>query len=687
MSLILERNETGRNVVQTGCREGLERLRVGDAVVVLTRDDEHRGVPLVDELVGRVGIRALCRSVVFLPISATVVVVYEPQLLGVAIHRLEVEDAAVGNKGLETLLVATGQEIDRITTIRSTHTAHALLIGPRLFGYIVDGREVVADVLTRVIARDLIEPLLTKRGQTAAVGGYDYITLGGHELEIPAIAPRLRYDALRTTLAVEQRRVLLRRVKVGRQDHPYEHLLAIGRLNPAFLYLTHRDLVVDRLVDGRDMLHSTRCRVDSEELGRHRDAGHLGGNLLTGHREGVDVVITLREDLYLAIVPCYAADLVRSLDRGDEVELLVTVPHHVRGVVVEIGRQVAHLLRVQLIDKQTLLVRLVAGTTHRTEGNRAVIGRPYGIFVIAGHHIACLLRGFADVFGLLRGYVVEVDVRIGRDGIGGAGERLTRVGQYRAGVVPADLGHIEVGGQRSIPRCLCTDDVAPFGQLAIRQVGYEDVAMVALLPIVPVAYHQVIVDAGLRFVHVFVHVGRTAIGYVYRAYVPSTLTRGGDAEALDVEIEVGELPHVAAIGRHLPQLHLARTVGEEVDRGSIGTPLRSGVLRRAIGQGLHLACRQILDAKGRRAAILAHRVVRHGIEQSSAVGRERRLTGTAHLPHHLGGQSPLGNLLGCQGVVDCQWSRPLIARRSSHSCKSHHEQDFFHCCCGFLIYL
>ena len=70
----------------------------------------------------RVGVGTLRRGVRRVPVGASVVVVDEEQLLGFAIHRVEIEDAAVGDEGFETLLVASGEEIDRIAAVRRNST-------------------------------------------------------------------------------------------------------------------------------------------------------------------------------------------------------------------------------------------------------------------------------------------------------------------------------------------------------------------------------------------------------------------------------------------------------------------------------------------------------------------------------------------------------------------------------------
>ena len=125
----------------------------------------------------RIGVGTHGRGVILFPVGPAVVVVDEEQLLGLAVHRLEVEDAAVGDEGLEALLVAAGQEIDRITAVGGAHAAQPVAVAPRFARHVVDGREVVADVLSRIVARNLFEPLLPERGYAAAVGRHDDVAL------------------------------------------------------------------------------------------------------------------------------------------------------------------------------------------------------------------------------------------------------------------------------------------------------------------------------------------------------------------------------------------------------------------------------------------------------------------------------------------------------------------------------
>ena len=94
--------------------------------------------------------------------------------------------------------MVAGQEVNRIATIACSNTTHAVLIGPRLTSHIINCTEVIADILSTVVARNLIEPLLTERRQTATVRSHNNIPLSCHQLIVPTVAPTLANHTLRT---------------------------------------------------------------------------------------------------------------------------------------------------------------------------------------------------------------------------------------------------------------------------------------------------------------------------------------------------------------------------------------------------------------------------------------------------------------------------------------------------------
>ena len=596
---------------------------------------------------GRVSIRAHSGSVRLVPIRTAVIVVHEPQLLGLAIHRLEVVDTAVSDECFEALLVVAGEEEGRVAAIRCTDATHTLAVAPGLACHVIDSREVVANVLTTIIARDLVEPLLTERRQTAAVGSNHNVALSCHQLEVPAVAPKLANDALRTTLAVEQRRIFLCGVEVGRQDHPNEHLLVVGGLHPTLLDATHRDVVVNGLVDVRELCDSA-LSVNGIEFGSRRDGSDLGNDLLARLGEGVDVVIALGQHLNLARSYCHAANLMCSLDRSDEVDRLVALPNYVRGVVVETLGHVLERLLGAVVNQQTILVALVAGATHRADSDLAVVGRPNGILVVTGHrgHNAQtgILSGLltyevtlADVERLAACQIVNIYVRVGRNGILGAGQRLAGVCQSGTCVVPRDLGSVEVGCQRGVPRSLRADDVNGVRDtLRSVEVGNEDVAVVALVPIAPMASHQVVVDTSLRLVHILVNILRQNVLNVHGLNVIDLVGGGSDTECLDVALDVRHLAQHSVGGGYVPDLHRATAVREEEERAAVGCPLRADVVTCVVGQLAGFATLDCLQVDRGHTTILGHIIIGNRVSNLAAVGRERRRTDTTHLPHHFG---------------------------------------------------
>ena len=59
----------------------------------------------------------------------------------------------------------------------------------------------------------------------------------------------------------------------------------------------------------------------------------------------------------------YATNLVSSLNRGDKVEGIFICPNNIICVVVEVCSKLLHLAALQVVDKESLLVCLIACTT------------------------------------------------------------------------------------------------------------------------------------------------------------------------------------------------------------------------------------------------------------------------------------------------------------------------------------
>ena len=229
--------EFSLDATHTGSIEGTHALCGIDAVVFLAVDAEDRSVPLVDEemwgiAVGAVGIG----GAVFVPVSIVVLPVGEPVLLSLGVHGFEVEGTVVGDEALEALVVVAGEVVDAESAEGGSDTAEAVAvdIGQGVAG-IVNGAEIVAHALTSPVAGDLLQPLLTEAGKTAAIGSNDDIALRSHDVEIPAVGPELGNRRLWATFAEEQGGVLLCGVEVRRLDDPVEELLPVGGGAPAGL--------------------------------------------------------------------------------------------------------------------------------------------------------------------------------------------------------------------------------------------------------------------------------------------------------------------------------------------------------------------------------------------------------------------------------------------------------------------
>ena len=547
--------------------------------------------------------------------------------------------------------------VNRVSAIACTNGTESVLVAPRLCRNAVYGCEVVADVLTAVIARNLVEPLLTKRGQTSAVGGNYNISLRGHKLEVPTVAPKLAHDTLGAALTVEQGGVFLVLVEVGRKDNPYEHLFAIGGLNPAFLALTHRDVVVNLLVDECHLIECPTLAKGVEFGGLHNGV-HMEHKVVAHLAERVDVVVARSEHLHLATVEHHAAYLVCGVDGGDEVEGVVTLPYNIRCVVVKGCGLVAHGAILAVPHKQTLLVALVARTAHTAEGNHPIVGTPYGILVIAGH-LSPLL---ADVAGGAGGDVVDEDVRVGRNGIGGTCEVFAGVGKGSTCIVPGNLLAVEIGRKGCIPR-LSLHNILTLSYNTIADGGYEDVGVVALIPIVPMAYHQIVVDAGFRLVGLGIYIRAFDVYDVHLLGVEHSLACGGNTKALDT-LNVGELLFVASVGEYAPYL----TVGHIVE--AIANPLWRGAF---LHKAHHIATLGRHQIDTRCTLVLGHIVIGNCEGGKGAVGRELLTAYTAHFPHHFGGKFTRCNLFGGEVVCELHNFQSCIL---ATSCK----EDCCHCC-------
>ena len=95
----------------------------------------------------------------------------------------------------------SGKPVNGEAAEAGAYTTQAVFVDKWFFCHFVDGCEVVFHALAAVIAADGFIPLHAEARKTAAVGGYDDIVVGSHNLEIPTIRPELAYRTLRATFA------------------------------------------------------------------------------------------------------------------------------------------------------------------------------------------------------------------------------------------------------------------------------------------------------------------------------------------------------------------------------------------------------------------------------------------------------------------------------------------------------
>ena len=143
----------------------------------------------------------------------------EPQLLGRHAHRLEVEDAVVRHRRLEAIGVAE-DPVHRVAAVARAGDAHALRIGERHLGDVVDDRVDVGHDLAAPVAADLVDELLPEAGRAARVRRGDDPALRRPQRRIPSRRPRVFPGALRSAVNQEHHRILPRGVEVRRLDQP-----------------------------------------------------------------------------------------------------------------------------------------------------------------------------------------------------------------------------------------------------------------------------------------------------------------------------------------------------------------------------------------------------------------------------------------------------------------------------------
>ena len=259
----------------------------------------------------------------------------------------------------------------------------------KIVGGIVDGCEIVAHALSCPVAADCLVPLMAEAGQTAAVWCHDYVAVGCHDLEVPAVAPELAYRALRAAFAEEQGGVFLVWVEIGRENDPCEHVLAVGGLHPTLLYLAERKLGEDVVVFAGNLCYHgflhILARGDDVDVGGRGEALACGEQLLAVVGEGYAAVVCLVVgNLTNGAFQVYLIHIDASVPYADEREGLgVGVPAECVDVGVERGADIVFLACGEVVDAKAVEVCLVAVASHRLPCHIASVGRELWVLVVA----------------------------------------------------------------------------------------------------------------------------------------------------------------------------------------------------------------------------------------------------------------------------------------------------------------
>ena len=526
-----------------------------------------------------------------------------------------------------------GQKKHRISAVARPDAAQPAAVHPRFRGHIVDRAQVIAYILPAVIARNLIQPLLSERRHAAPVRCDDHVSLRRHQLQIPTVTPELAYDALRSSLTVQQRRIAFGRIEIRRQHDPRQHLPAVGSPYPTFAHLPHPDMIVDFRIGIRDPGHRSVRRIDPEKFGRSGQRSHFADQFAPVQRNRIDIVRPCGQHAHRIVRQADPAHLIGSPHRRNEIQRPVPVPTHVSRIVIEVPGQVAFFAGSQRFDEQSALVRLVPGPLHTGERQHRIVRRENRIFVVPGHP-------FGQVARLPGRKVVKVHVRIGAERIRFPGQLLTGIGQLGSGAVPRDFRNIEIGRRRGIPR-LARHNIRPSGHFrAARQRSDENMTVAPVVPIIPVALHQVVVNLRLRTVQIGINFRRTALFDRHPGDVHQPVLRRSDRKALDAAGDVGHLTTVVPVRSRTPNLVAASVVGNKIDRTSVCAPLRRRLVAAGIGDPDPFAPGYRRRTDVGHSLVLFHVVGRNRIKHGTAVGRKGGAADPLYFPHYLGRQYP-----------------------------------------------
>ena len=182
---------------------------------------------------------------------------------------------------------------------------------------------------------------------------------------------------------------------------------------------------------------------------------------------------------------------------------------------------------------------------------------------------------------------------------------------------PLHLLHATEGTHGGFP-LLVLHGVEGVLDLTVAEVTHEEVT-VGVDPVVPVAVHQVVVDAARGLIEVGIDVGH-GLFQLHLLGEEHLGAVGGIEETVDVVGFVGDALQAGAVGIHFPELHDIVFRGEEADLLSVGTPLWAVLTVIAHDQHFVVAAVGVHDIQGGAATVFGHAVVSHGIDDFLMVG-------------------------------------------------------------------
>ena len=289
----------------------------------------------------------------------------------------------------------TGKIIYREATETGSYSTQTFAVDERKVGScIVDSAQIVVHALAGPVATHFLIPFRTKSRQTSAVRGYHYVTVGCHNLEIPAITPELGNRTLWPSLAEKQGGVLLGFIEMGRQDNPYQHLLAIGGFYPALLYLANLQLIEDVLVfigELGDFRLLLQCNGVNIVRMAHRMAGYQQFLGIAEQLHATVVIPPIGDLAYLSFqIGLIYVDA--SVPTCKEVKCLAVVaPAEFIDIGVERFGDILFFTRGEVIDQQAVAIAFVTVVLHALPCYIFAVGRELGILVVADIEVTILM--------------------------------------------------------------------------------------------------------------------------------------------------------------------------------------------------------------------------------------------------------------------------------------------------------